>query len=48
MSAESNKALVLREFEEMFSQGGAISILPGSFTPSTMCFTNLQAEKYEV
>ena len=47
MSAETNKVLVRREFEEMFSQG-AISTLPGSFTLPTTCSTNLQAENYEV
>ena len=39
MSAETNKALVRREFEEMFCQG-AISTPPGSFTPPTTYSTN--------
>jgi hypothetical protein len=47
MSAETNKALVRREFEKMFCQG-AILIPPESFTPPTTCSTNRQAEKYEV
>ena len=46
MSAETNKALVRREFEEMFARG-AISTA-GEFTLPTTCSTNLQAEKYEV
>jgi len=47
MSAEENKAVVRREIEELFNQGGNLDVADEIIAPNYVSYVSLPLERYE-